>query len=241
MFAKPPSISDIEVYNDVDSNLVSFFRVLQDETKFNEFHRKLKLSPYSRENYNLFSDTWHQQEDEVERAYRWFVVMRQSFSGRFDAGWGFGVTSRSWSKIFKSVVDRLPEVVDRWRNVQVENKDWKDIIETYDHKDAFLYLDPPYILSTRRAGGYACEMSDEDHMLLVERVQALKGRVLLSGYNHPIYDSLPWNKEEFEVVSPAAGKTRASGLQGKGKGKELQTRTECLWSNYETDLQISLF
>ena len=79
LLAKP--LSKLEVYNDLDSILIDFFRLLQNPEAFKVFHEKLKLTPFSRELYNDFRDTWQNQTDRIERIYRWFVAMRQSFQG----------------------------------------------------------------------------------------------------------------------------------------------------------------
>ena len=81
LFAKTPA--PVEVYNDVDSGLVGFFRVLRDKEKAAELWRVACLSPYSREEYGFCRETWEECKDEVERARRWFVVVRQSFGGLF--------------------------------------------------------------------------------------------------------------------------------------------------------------
>lgn len=91
LFAKEPS--PVEVYNDLDSGLVNFFRVLRDPGKFEKFYRKVCFTPYSREEYCFCRDTWGECKDDVERAYRWFVVARMSFSGKFGLR-GFLVRNR---------------------------------------------------------------------------------------------------------------------------------------------------
>ena len=74
---------EVEVYNDLDEDLSSFFRVLADPARFGKFYRRVALLPYSRSIYNECRSTWEACEDPIERAARWFVVARQSFSGRF--------------------------------------------------------------------------------------------------------------------------------------------------------------
>jgi len=69
LLAKPPS--PVEVYNDIDSGLVNFFRVLRDEEKFKRFMRMVTLTPYSREEYNAARERWRDVENDVERAYLW--------------------------------------------------------------------------------------------------------------------------------------------------------------------------
>ena len=94
------------------------------------------------------------------------------------------------------------------------------------------YLDPPYIHETRSDGQYQHEMTDEDHCRLVDVLLGVKGKVLLSGYNHKIYERLGWDKISFET-SCFSAQWSANGDSSKLK------RTECLWRNYE--IQPTLF
>lgn len=231
LFAK--SYSPNEVYNDVDSTLADFFRLLQDAEAFEIFYQKCLLTPYSREIYDEFKHTWKQQHDKIERIYRWFVLARQSFSGRIGEGWSFSLKKVKPAKVFTNAVDRLPAVVTRLREVQIENESWEVILERYDSPTTFFYLDPPYVNSTRLGGGYAYEMLDAEHKDLIERIQRLKGKVMLSGYANPIYEMLPWQRYDIQSVCHAIGKTRNSALQGEGKIREKAKRVESLWLNYE--------
>lgn len=65
LFAKPPS--PVEVYNDIDSGLVNFYRVLRDPEKFKEFYRLVSLTPYSREEFYYCMSTWKECENDVEK------------------------------------------------------------------------------------------------------------------------------------------------------------------------------
>lgn len=220
LFAKPPS--PVEVYNDIDSGLINFFRILRDPGKFQRFYRLVSLTPYSREEYNFCRDTWEQCEDDVERAYRWFVVARMSFGGRFGAGWCFNLieSSRGMSKAcssWLSTIEMLPQIHARIMRVQIEHKDFRELIPLYDMPETLFYMDPPYIPQTRRSGKYKHEMTIDDHRELVDIVLKVKGMVMLSGYRHQIYEPLEqsgWIRHDYETVCSAAGRTRGSGILG---------------------------
>ena len=87
-FAKPPA--KVETINDLDSAVMGFFRVLRDQPE--EFLRLARLTPYSRELYRECCATWSEETDDVRRAWRWWVVARQSFGGFFGRAWGSAVT-----------------------------------------------------------------------------------------------------------------------------------------------------
>ena len=237
LIAKSPS--DIEVYNDIDSGLVNFFRVLRDKEKFEKFYQKVCLTPYSREEFNYCRSTWESIDDEIERAYRWFVVARMSFGGDFGHSWGYEIKtstnhmSRSVAA-WLSIIDMLPQICERLMRVQIENNDFRKIFQTYDTPETLEYCDPPYILETRKRCGYKYEMTLQDHEELVDILLKLKGMVVLSGYNHPIYKPLEdngWTKHEYKVSCSVAGRTRQTGILGEGAATKMQPRTEVIWIN----------
>jgi len=235
LIAKEPS--PVEVYNDLDSGLVNFFRVLRDKEKFRQFYEQVCLIPHSREEFYYCRDTWEKEEDDVMRAVKWFVTARQSFGGIFGQSWGFSVTETvrgmpSTTSKWISAIELLPQVCDRLFRVQIEHKDFREIITAYDTEETFFYLDPPYVPYTRSSGKYNHEMSIKDHEELVEMLLKIKGKAMLSGYDNEIYNKLErngWYKLCFDVVCSAAGRTRYTNLKGKNSGIENQRRTECVW------------
>jgi len=235
LFAKAPS--PVEVYNDLDEGLVNFFRVLRNREQFEEFHRLVSLTPYSRAEYYSCRSTWEECEGPVERAYRWYVVARQAFSGCLGGGWGPAITHSRRGMAgttagWLSVIERLPEIAERLLRVQVECQDWRVILERYDRPETLFYLDPPYIHETRKAGEYKHELSDDDHRDLVDILLNIRGMAVLSGYQHPIYGPLEnagWQRHDYEVPCFAAGRTRATGILGNGASLRMQPRIESVW------------
>jgi len=241
-FAKPPA--KVETINDLDSAVMGFFRVLRDQPE--EFLRLAQLTQYSRELYHECCATWSEETDGVRRAWRWWVVARQSFSGKFAQSWSSNVTKSSHSMAvsaggFLSSVDRLPEVITRLQRTQIENAPALRVLERYTTPTSLAYLDPPYVSSTRRGGGYSCEMTDTDHAELVEALLRLPGRFVLSGYAHTLYAPLEqagWTRVDFDVACAAAGRTRNSGLQGEGALLARQPRTESVWLDPATAREV---
>ena len=137
---------------------------------------------------------------------------------------------------YLNAIKNLPEFHSRLIGVQVENNDWRKILDTYDTENTFFYLDPPYVMSTRSNKIYNHEMTDADHEELIDRVLTLKSKVLISGYDNNIYSKLTqknnWKKVSIDTVCHSAPKTKQSGLKGEGKVLENQKRVECLWFNY---------
>jgi len=254
LFAKEPS--PVEIYNDVNSGLVNLFRVLRDPKQFEQFQRLVSLTPYSREEVCSYRETWEKCDEDLERAYRWFVVARLSFGGYFGHSWGFAVraSNRGMSETcstWLSAIEGLPQVHARLMRVQIEHSDFRRIIATYDTPETLFYCDPPYIPATRKSGRYKHEMTAEDHEELVALILGVKGAVVLSGYRHSAYDALEragWQRHDYGTTCSAAGRTRATGMQGKGAALRMQPRTESIWispraasaKSRSTDLPLQL-
>lgn len=227
--------SKVEVYNDIDSNVYTLFKVLRNEKAFEKFCDMCQLTPYSREQKEecrklLFGDT---KLSEVEQAWCFYVIAQQGFGGVIEStSWSFSIRENV-SLTFRNKISNLPFIVDRLRDVQVENRDFAFVLETYDRPDTFFYLDPPYLPETRRDGEYLNEMSYEDHERLVDILKSIKGKVMLSGYSNNLYDTLGWNTKTYDVVS------RAANPRTFNNGK-CDPRTEKIWYNF-LPKQLSLF
>jgi len=217
LLAKQPS--KVEVYNDIDDDLVNLFQVLRQPALFERLRAGAENTLYSRSEFILSHDL---SCDPVERARRFLVRQRQSYGGR-GAQWSYsiddacaGVASavRRWS----AGIERLPLLHKRLKSVQIEKADWHDIMSRYDAKRTLFYVDPPYMPDTRVNGKYRHELNQADHVELVETLLGIKGMVILSGYHHSAYAPLTeagWISKDYDV--PAYTSDSRS------------RRTECLW------------
>src|SRR5690606_27833005 len=218
-----------EVYNDIDSNVVTLFRVLRDYP--DELRRALELTPYSREEDVRCLGPLDGLDD-VEKARRLVVRYRQTFGGAGQTApavqWSYAVTAggrgmaRAVSASLSTIDAVLPAVVERFGSVQVEHLPWQELIRRYDTPETLFYCDPPYLLSTRNGHvGYEYEMTVEEHRELAEALNSVKGHVVLSGYASPEYDEwyAGWERIEFDAAMFAR----------PDKGRPRDRRTEVLW------------
>jgi len=236
LLAKTPS--QLEVYNDIDGGLVNFFKVLANSKLFESFLRIVSVLPHSRSLYNEYKRTWINEDDPVKKAAKWFVIARQSFSGNFD-NWGYSIKSPV-AKRWLNCINGLPEVHYRLQNAIIECSDWSNIIKNFDSVDTLFYVDPPYLKSTRtKHRCYRYDLTDDDHIRLIEILLTLKGQVILSGYKNEIYKPLidnGWCYQEFTSICQAAKRTKNVNLN--------HGRIECIWAtpiikdSIETDIKI---
>lgn len=243
LFAKPPA--QLDVYNDLDSGLINFFRVLRDPDQAQELIRLLQFTPYAREEW-LDCRDHTTVGDVVEQARRFFVLIYQSFSCNISSNsWRHSASTAGGNnppRAFNNAIDHLHACVERLKRVQVEHDDFTRLIEAYDGDDVLFYADPPYAPDTRRRGGYRVEMTTNDHKRLLEALTTCKGMVILSGYDSPLYHRAlhGWQKLQHMTVAHAAGSTRMTKLQGQG-AKTNQKRIECIWLKPNTIRQATLF
>lgn len=175
LFAQPPGKNKVEVYNDIDSDLVNFFRVLKHAPS--EFLSSLQYELISRENFFLFLQKLKNPESlsNIERAKMFYLTVKLSFSGQ-RRSFGISATDRLFN--FKSVYETVNKVYDRLLAVTIENLDFRRFIEIYDRSFAFFYLDPPYRTKSSRA--YVQTMTDQDYIDLRDILKKITGRFMLS-------------------------------------------------------------
>lgn len=210
LFAKPAE--RMEVVNDINEDLVTFWRVLRDRS--DELIRVCELTPHSRSEMRL---SWTREGvDELERARRVWVLLTQGRSSNWlKTGWRFYLdphgTSSSMAQYMAGYKARLAPAAERLMNVQLECRNALEVIADYgQHEDNLLYVDPPYLGSTRNSIGYAHEMRDEsDHVLLLETLAEVKASVVLSGYASPLYEKHLEGWAVHDIGSRTQGADRA--------------------------------
>jgi len=188
LFRKEPSNS--EIYNDVDTELVNFFRVCADEEKSNLLRRRVEAALYARDEFNRCLAELHNGND-IDQAYRFAVVNKQSFGGLMET-WGYDIRSKQIVRSFSGMPERIKTARERLRFVQIECLSFEDIFRKYDTSETFFYCDPPYPFTGERGKRvvYKNEMTDDDHKRLVDILLNIKGKVMLSGYDTPLYKPL---------------------------------------------------
>jgi DNA adenine methylase len=226
--------SPVETYNDIDGEVVNFFRVLRDQQE--DLIRAIGLTPFSREELRIAVEEPIDNLSELERARRFFVRARQVRTGlaqTASAGrWAHcKLTSRAGMagavSRWLGSVEGLSEIVQRLLRVQIENATAIEVIQRYDSEETLFYCDPPYPHDSRGdIHAYGYEMTDNDHRELAEVLTNLKGKVALSGYRCELLDKLykDWNC----IESPSK-----QCLSVK------QPRTEILWTNYDVPGDMS--
>jgi DNA adenine methylase len=234
LLAKRPS--RMETVSDLDGDLMTFWRVLRNRP--DDLERVCALTPHSRQEYAACRDA-EPVADELETARRVWLLLTQGRGGTLrdsKTGWRHFVTARSSGTGMPGYLDgyiaRMAPAAARLRQVSLESLPALDLIAKYGKEsDVLLYVDPPYLGSTRGWGdNYKHELKgDDEHRELAGALNACKAAVVLSGYPSPLYDQelyASWSRVEI------------SSMTGNGVDR---ARTEVLWSNRPIGNQPSLF
>jgi DNA adenine methylase len=227
-FTKERSV--IETINDRDKIIYTLFTQIRDNEE--KLIYLIEHTPWSRDEYNLsFMDT----EDELESVRRFLVRMWFSIGARSCQKSGFRTNIIKNGGNFSAFHQNLPDVIRRTserlkhlpgRLVQIENLDALRLIEKYNRSNVLQYLDPPYVLSTRKNRKiYRHEFTDTDHEKLLQLARQSKAYIALSGYECDMYNDFlsGWKKDSIPVRDEMGN-----------------TRKECLWMNY-SERQYYLF
>ena len=190
--------SPVETYNDIDGDVVNFFRVLRD--RHEELIRAIALTPFSRKEYYCAIYGATHGISEVERARRFYVKARQTRTGLAQtASLGRWANCKDTSRAGMSGVvsrwlggvDALNYIAERLIRVQIENRPAVDVIRLYDSTSTLFYCDPPYLHATRGdTKAYGFEMDEDQHREFAAAVNDCRGKVAVSGYNHPFMEEL---------------------------------------------------
>lgn len=221
----------VETINDLDGDIVNLFRVLRDRPE--ELKRALELTPYSREEYDR---AFEPCEDPLEKARRYMVKTTQAIGAKLDGkcGWrnhkqsNIGGTVCKWG----GITDTIDAAAARLRGsttnlVQIEHMDALRLIERYNNPDVLMYLDPPYLRSTRKSGKlYRHEMGDEGQRELLGLITKSRAKIVLSGYQSELYDTAlqGWYQDSTKSQTTSTEMAR-----------------EAIWMNYEPYQQMNLF
>lgn len=215
-----------EVYNDLDSEIVGYFKVLRDPEQAARLRELIALTPFAREE---LAEAYLVTDDPIERARRLMVRSFQGFGSdahnsanrtgfRSNSNRSGTTPAQDWAHM-PPAIDQLSE---RMRGVTIENRDYAAIVGQHDGPQTLFYADPPYLHETRSGNGtqhtrrYRHEFTEADHRRMAEVLRGAAGMVVLSHYPCALYD---------ELFGDWWSTTRAALADGARK------RTEQLWMN----------
>lgn len=223
--------SPVEVYNDLNSDMVCFMLQLRDQPQ--EVVRYLLGMPYSRELNNTMARRWNmgwRPVDPVERAAIFHYLTASSYNGMIGRGFRTSPVDNK-AEAFANKVDELLDIAKRLRKVVIENLDFAEVIKRYDKPDTFYYIDPPYYgvyddNNDPSLTYYGQMFPMERHAELAELLRSIQGKAMVSYYPHPDLDKLyeGWRRAEIPAIKWS---------KGKEEGVPKERSVELVLMNYE--------
>lgn len=223
--------SNIETVNDLDDDVINLFDWIRKDPEM--LAHAIRWTPYSRVVYDQAWADQYTEKDPFKRAVNFYVRMMMGHGFRTTGekvGWKNDIQGREMAyaaRYWCETPDTIMQAAERIRGVQIEKKPAVELIARFNYSSVLIYADPPYLLSTRNRKQYRHEMSDQEHIDLLDALKAHKGPVILSGYDSKLYnESLNgWHRDEIGAIAQTS-----------------ERRTEVLWMNFEPpNRQQSLF
>lgn len=227
LFGKSPS--DVEILNDIDNDLINFFRVLKEKPQ--ELIASFEWELVSRAEFEYLAKLDSTQLSDIQRAHRFYYLIMAGWGGelnypRFQTSVSDGGHGNRLIGALKHLRQKLEPVHARLSTVIIENLDWRECLERYDRENVIMYIDPPY---PGNKVNYAHNMRNwKDHFELATRLKNTKCKWILSSYDieevHKMYEGY--------YILPVQ---TSSGMRIKKDDTKRVVNKEILIMNYSLD------
>ena len=201
--------SKVEVINDIDKELINLFKIIKYHTP--EIKRLLEYEFSGRDIFEEYKNSTLEHLTDIHRAIRFLYLINNSFAGK-GKHFGYATTKIPNQKIF--LTEHLNEIKERLNNTYVENLYFEKIIDKYDREESLFFCDPPYF----ETAGYDYEFTEDDHILLRDKLSNIKGKFILTINDHEKVRE--WYKD-FNIDEVDVNYSISKEKSGRGKYKEL--------------------
>lgn len=225
LFGKPPS--DVEVINDIDQDLINFFRVVKHKPE--ELVRSFEWELVSRAEFERLASLDSASLTDVQRAHRFYYLIMAGWGGelhypRFQTSITDGGHGNRLIGALETLRKRLEPIHNRLQTVIIENLDWKKCVDRYDREGTVMYVDPPY---PGNKVNYAHNMRNwEAHHELTERLEKASCLWILSTYDTPEMHDL---FSEYKITKIRS----SSGMNTKKRSNTRVANQEILVTNFD--------
>lgn len=227
LFGKPPS--DVEVLNDIDQELITFFRVVKEKPK--ELMASFEWELVSRAEFQRLASLDPMQLTDIQRAHRFYYLIMAGWGGelkypRFQTSISDGGHGNRLIGALETLKERIAPVHQRLKTVIIENLHWRNCLDRYDRPTTVMYIDPPY---PDNGANYAYNMRGwKEHQELADRLHKTECKWILSSYDIP-------EVRELYPQNYVVAVQMASGMKAKKNAKERVINKEVLITNFLPD------
>lgn len=213
-WAKEPA--PVEVLNDINLNLINFYKVLK--CRFNELESRIKTTLHSRDQYDFACIVYDYPQffDEVTRAWALWVKSKMGFASKLDGSFGYDKLKNSVAKKINGAKELFTdELARRIENTQIECTNALRIISSRDSESAFHFVDPPYIGTN--CGHYSGTFNLMDFEELLQLLSGIKGKFMLTMFRNVVLSEYVlqngWRAVEVERTISASKTNRRKQIE----------------------------
>lgn len=218
--------SGLEIFNDIHSGVINFFKVLRDREE--ELIERLERTPYHEEVFYKCQEKLNNDSiSNMDKAIAFFVSTAMAYNaGSSSFAYSTKEIRRDRSQHtsrYQTKINNLEQVAKRLHRIQFMNRDASEVIAKFEKEDTLQYWDPPYPANVRNGtGSYAFEMSEQDHIEILNLAINSSAYIAISSYANELYDNKLENWFRYD------GREKGTGATNNGS-----KRVECLYTNYE--------
>jgi DNA adenine methylase len=198
-FAKKPS--KVEIINDSNGELINFYEVLKHD--FTSLEKEVTISLHSRKKHHQAEVIYANPEmfDRVKRAWAVWMLANSSYGCMLDSVFGYDRTGGTSKKLAHKREAFTEDYAIRLQRTQIECCDALRVIRSRDVKDAFFYIDPPYVGADQ---GHYDGYTQDDFDNLLNLLEGIKGKFLLSSFRNETLKEFTrrngWHTVEIELI-----------------------------------------
>ncbi|MFS2159169.1 DNA adenine methylase [Pseudomonas sp. Pseusp122] len=178
LYFKRAEPARVEVLNDINGDLVSLYRVVQNHLE--EFVRQFKWALSSRQVFEWQKMTRPETLTDIQRAARFFYLQQHAFGAKA-TGQTFGTATTAPAINLLRIEENLSAAWQRLAGTYVENLPWLKCAEKYDRPHTLHYMDPPYW----KTAGYGVDFGLDQYQLIADFMRRCQGKVMVSINDHP--------------------------------------------------------
>jgi DNA adenine methylase len=222
-FLKPYQ-SDVEILNDINGDLITLYRVVQNHLE--EFVRQFKWAISSRQIFEWHKMTRPETLTDIQRAARFYYLQQHAFGGKV-AGQNYGTAATGNPINLCRIEETLSAAHLRLAGTNVENLPWYECMERYDRPETFFYCDPPYW----QTEGYGVPFDFGNYERMSALMKSAKGKIMVSINDHPDIRKAFGGLHFLDIDIKYS--LRQKGLP--------ETSKELVITNFDAELDVGLF
>lgn len=216
LFGKESKDHKVEVYNDINSEVTNFFKVVRND--YDEFEKYFNYMLVSREEFEKLKFQDVSKLTDMQKAFRFWYMLKYSYGGRKNtlSDYSFGYSTQRKAPLPIKQKELIDKCYERLQGVFIENLSYEILIKKYDNANTIFFLDPPYLCKGKFYGEN--EFDKEKHIQLKNLLSTIKGKWILTVNDDEFFREL---YKEFNIQDTEVNYSSGNATGGSGKRKEL--------------------